>query len=320
MTAKTTGQPAGGVTMEAWNGVFQEFLADLAAVFPEDSTLAASSAAFPMYVRLQGAAAPMRAFLEAMEPHAALLAARDPALFERLEFPGGLDFARLWATPDVSDGTRDAIWQRLEMLTTLGRLVSGMSPAALTAVENVARSLAERVETDESSGAGSLGELVGSLVSSGEMQALAQTMMSDAGGMQGVMQAMMSDGSVQALAASMLGGLPGGLAGLAGAGGLPGGLAGLGLDPAALLGPQGANDPAALGAALQSAFEGTLAAMLAGGGGDLRMSEENDEECDADDETCPAPGGGTTARRRAPGRALAARRRVLARRQQQRGG
>lgn len=133
-------------TVQAFNTMLKTFLEELAAVFPEEAQVAAFLQTFDTLVALD----PRRAldtFTGAIAPHAQLAMARDPALFEHLS-PGGINFKRMWDS-DISDATRDAIWQHLNLLLLLGTTVQAMPPDMLQSIETVAKNCAEQVESGD---------------------------------------------------------------------------------------------------------------------------------------------------------------------------
>lgn len=127
-------------TVEAFNAMLKNFLEELAEVFPEETQIRMFLAGFDAVVLLTPRG-PLESFVDALAPHAALATAKDPSMFSKIQFPGGIDFAKLWARDDVSDNTRDAIWQYINLLFFLGSTVRNMSPEILQSIESVASQL-----------------------------------------------------------------------------------------------------------------------------------------------------------------------------------
>ncbi len=117
----------------AFNGAMKNFLHQLSETFPEQRDVAAFLASFDTFVAVMPSK-PLDGFMEAVAPHAALLTARDPALFRALEFPG-IDFLALWESPGVTANTHNAIWQHLNLLFFLGTVTKGLTPDKLEAIE-----------------------------------------------------------------------------------------------------------------------------------------------------------------------------------------
>lgn len=134
-------------TVEAFNTMLKSFLGELAEVFPEERQIRLSLDTFDTLVAITPRA-PLDMVVDSLAPHTGLAMAKDPALFDKLKFPGGIDFAKLWAS-DVSDNTREAIWQYINLLFLLGTTVRSMPDDMLQNIENVAKSCADRMEAGQ---------------------------------------------------------------------------------------------------------------------------------------------------------------------------
>lgn len=134
-------------TIQAFNTMLKTFVEELAAVFPEEKHIATFLAGFDPLVALSPRK-PLELFVQAVGPHAQHVMARDPALFEHLRFPGGIDFQVLWSS-DISDATRDAIWQYLHLLFLLGTTVQSMPAEMLESIETVAKNCADKVQAGQ---------------------------------------------------------------------------------------------------------------------------------------------------------------------------
>lgn len=134
-------------TVQAFNTMLKNFLEELADVFPEETQIKLFLEGLDPLVALTPRA-PMDMFVDALAPHTGLAMAKDPALFDKLQFPGGIDFARLWKT-DISDNTREAIWQYINMLFLLGTTVRSMPPQMLEGIETVAKNCADQIQSGQ---------------------------------------------------------------------------------------------------------------------------------------------------------------------------
>lgn len=148
-------------TVQAFNTMMKNFVEELADVFPEERQIRTFLDGFDGFITLNPRSC-MDMFVEALTPHSAMAMAKDPALFDRLQFPGGIDFKKLWAA-DLSDNTRAAIWQYINLLFVLGTAVRSMPPEMLQGIESVAQSCASQLE----SGQLDLGALGGMLMGGG---------------------------------------------------------------------------------------------------------------------------------------------------------
>lgn len=131
-------------TLTAFNTMLKSFLEELAEVFPEHRDVATFLAGFDAFTAITPRK-PMEVFTAAMSPHADLIMAKNPALFEKLQFPG-IDFNAMWTSEGVTDATRDAIWQYLHTLFLLGTTVQSLPPELLLSIENVAHDCAEKMQ------------------------------------------------------------------------------------------------------------------------------------------------------------------------------
>jgi hypothetical protein len=131
-------------TVQAFNTMMKNFLEELADVFPEETQIKMFLDGFDSLTGLN-ARAPMDMFIDSLTPHADLAMAKNPELFGKLQFPGGIDFARLWAS-DITDNTREAIWQYVNLLFLLGTTVRSMPAEMLQGIETVAQNCASQIE------------------------------------------------------------------------------------------------------------------------------------------------------------------------------
>ena len=133
-------------TISAFNQMLKNFLEELHATFPEEAKVGVVLEAFDDLARIN-AKKPMELFVAALAPHAALVTAKNPALFDQpIELPGGLDMSMLWAKDDVTPETRAAIWQYVQMLFMLGTTVQNLPPQLLETIETVAMNCATQMQ------------------------------------------------------------------------------------------------------------------------------------------------------------------------------
>lgn len=134
-------------TVQAFNTMLKNFLEELADVFPEETQIRLFLDGFDPLVALNPRG-PLEMFIEALTPHAGLAMAKDPSIFQKLQFPGGIDFNKLWNS-DISDNTREAIWQYINLLFVLGTTVQSMPPEMLQSIETVAKNCAEQMQSGQ---------------------------------------------------------------------------------------------------------------------------------------------------------------------------
>lgn len=101
-----------------FNALLEDFLSELLVQQfngnPDIVTLRTAMAA----VKFVDESRPARVFVQALAPHADLVAAKDPALFENLQI-GEVDFAALWHSAP-SDQARAAIFDHIHSLFLVG--------------------------------------------------------------------------------------------------------------------------------------------------------------------------------------------------------
>lgn len=123
--------------MSKFNKVMLEFLDALATVFPEVGSLA-SYRNMASTVISYSPDLPAQTFLQNVGPSAPSILQRDPTFFQNV--PGlipGVDIAALWKAPDLSDESRNIIWDYLNNLYLL---------AAEAALPNLAQQLQQSPE------------------------------------------------------------------------------------------------------------------------------------------------------------------------------
>lgn len=138
-----------GTTVEAFNATLKNFLQELVDVFSDEPGIGKVQlflSGFDLFVSSNPRAA-MDAFMEAIGPHEALVSAKDPKLFKKLELPGGISLKDMWKK--ASDNTREATWQYLQMLMLLASTASAVPADMLNAIEGMASQYAEKIKSGE---------------------------------------------------------------------------------------------------------------------------------------------------------------------------
>jgi len=136
-------------TIDAFNSTLKSFMQELVEVFPDEpgtGKVQLFLSGFDIFLAGNKRAA-MDGFLEALTPHADMITAKDAKLFRKLELPGGISLKELWKK--ASDGTKDAVWQYLQMLFLLGSTAASVPPEMLNAIEGMASEYADKVKTGE---------------------------------------------------------------------------------------------------------------------------------------------------------------------------
>lgn len=150
-------------TIQSFNSLLRNFIEELCHAFPEDATLHMYFDGFDMLAG-SNARKPLELFMEAMGPHGQHIMNKDPQLFSQpLSLSGGIDLKTYWDSPDLSEASRQAIWQYLQTLYIMASTVSALPPEMVAAID----SIASKVESGEVDLAGSLGSLTSMFLGGG---------------------------------------------------------------------------------------------------------------------------------------------------------
>lgn len=132
--------------VQAFNDMLKTFVQELADVFPDDRGISSFLGSMDDVVALDPKI-PMNTFSNAVSPFSKQISARDESVFETIKFPG-IDFQKLWHS-DISEATKDAIWQYLNMLLVISTTVNAIPPEVLGSIESMAAEYAGKLERGE---------------------------------------------------------------------------------------------------------------------------------------------------------------------------
>lgn len=131
-------------TISAFNTLFKTFVTELAETFPEQQRLKAFANGFDDLVAAN-ARKIMEVFVATLAPHSDLVMTKNPKLFDQ-PLDIGVDISALWKSPDVSENTREAVWQYIHSLFLLGTTCMHVPPELLSTIESVAQTCASRMQ------------------------------------------------------------------------------------------------------------------------------------------------------------------------------
>lgn len=136
-------------TIGAFNSTLKGFLEELVDCCPDAPGITKVQLFVATFdtVIAQNPRMPMDAFAEAMGPHADLITAKDPALFDVAQLPGNVSLKEAWAS--MSKSTKSAVWQYLQMLFLLSTTAAAVPPDMLAAIENVAATYADKIQSGQ---------------------------------------------------------------------------------------------------------------------------------------------------------------------------
>ena len=155
----------------AFNDMMEQFLNELVSTFPEEKGIKKYQASFDI-VRKANPRKCVDSFMAAISPYASRLTAKDDSVMtEDISFLKQVNISKYW-TPELSQTTKDAIWQYLQTLYMLGMTISAIPADTLSMIESVASQCADKIQSGEgqldekalmSSVSGLLGNLGGML-------------------------------------------------------------------------------------------------------------------------------------------------------------
>ena len=144
----------------AFNEMYSQFLGELAQTFPEEPAIA-------KMVKKTKDQKTYKKIMNKLSPWAQQIMEKDPKFFcEENEFAEMLNLHELWKKEDVSDTTRQAIWQYISSLYGFGVTLQMIPPQFMSMIESEAENCAKGLKE-------SGGEL-----SEANIMAAAQSMMS----------------------------------------------------------------------------------------------------------------------------------------------
>lgn len=145
-------------TTNAFNDMMQQFLDELVLTFPDEKKLAKFQSTF-MIVRKATPKKPLKEFMESVTPYANHLMQKNDEFFKthasEIPFLEDLDIPRLWNS-DLSENTKNAIWQYLQTLYILGTTLSALPQETISMIETVAQQCASQLQENATTSDGSI--------------------------------------------------------------------------------------------------------------------------------------------------------------------
>ena len=123
-------------SVNAFNDMMGQFLAELHKTFPEEKGIKKCMSGFEL-MRTSNPRLVVDGFMAGVTPFADKISAKDDTFFlneaKNLEFLKGINLEEHWA--NVSEGTKDAIWQYIQTLYMLGTTISSIPEDTLSMIE-----------------------------------------------------------------------------------------------------------------------------------------------------------------------------------------
>jgi hypothetical protein len=127
-----------------FNEMMEQFLNELEQTFPEEKSFKKYHASFDI-MRTANPRKCVDVFMKEASKYSSKIMQKDESVFDEFEH---LDIKKYW-TPELSQGTKDAIWQYLQTLNILGMTISTIPQEMLSMVEGVAAKCAEGMQNGD---------------------------------------------------------------------------------------------------------------------------------------------------------------------------
>ena len=152
-------------SVSAWNDMLEQFLTELEGTFPEERAILKYKTSFDL-LRKSNPRKCVEGYMTNITPLQDKVMAKDESLLtddsDATSLLADLNIHKHW-TPELSQTTKDAIWQYLQTLYILGTTITMIPPEALGMIEDVAQKCAVNIQENGQMDANSLTGLFSSL-------------------------------------------------------------------------------------------------------------------------------------------------------------
>ena len=154
-------------SVSAFNDMMEQFINELVQTFPEEKGIKKYLSSFDI-LRKANPRKCVDTFMAAIAPHVTKITSKnDSFLFEDIDFLNEINIKKHW-TPELSQNTKDAVWQYLQTLYMLGTTITSIPADTLTMIEKMAAQCAEQMQSsggqlDEKALMSSMSGLLGGL-------------------------------------------------------------------------------------------------------------------------------------------------------------
>jgi len=135
-------------SVSAWNDMMDQFITELEKTFPEEKSIKKYHTSFDL-LRKSNPRKCVDAYMAEVGPYQEKIMAKDESFFLdgscKSDFLKELKLNKYW-TPELSQNTKDAIWQYLQTLYILGTTISIIPPDAMNMIEDVAAKCANNIQ------------------------------------------------------------------------------------------------------------------------------------------------------------------------------
>ena len=123
-----------------FNDMLEQFLNELEETFPEEKSFKKYHTSFDI-MRKANSKKCVEVFMKVVTPLSSKIMSKDESIFALEEF-SDLDIGKYW-NDDLSENTKNVVWQYLQTLNILGMTITNIPPEMLSMVENVASKCVE---------------------------------------------------------------------------------------------------------------------------------------------------------------------------------
>lgn len=137
-------------SVSAWNEMMEQFLSELLQTFPEEKAVKKYITSFDLLRKSNPRKCVEGYMVEATKVQDKIMA-KDASFFLSDDYNGiisDLNLKKHW-TPELSDNTKEAIWQYLQTLYVLGTTITMIPQETLDVIENVASQTAEKMQNGQ---------------------------------------------------------------------------------------------------------------------------------------------------------------------------
>ena len=159
-------------SVSSWCEMMDNFLSELTKTFPNEPGVKKYKTSYEL-VRKANPRKCIESYMAACSNYNQQIMNKDESFFvehgETIGFLKDLNIKKHWQDPELSQVTRDAIWQYIQTLYILGTTITSFPPEALGMIENVAQQCAETMQGDGQDNSKMMSNMTGLFSSIGNM-------------------------------------------------------------------------------------------------------------------------------------------------------
>lgn len=137
-------------TVKAFNDLMEQFIDELVKTFPEEQNLIKGYQESFEMAKMANDRLPLKTFMSEVSPYASQIMARDETFFtdhaEEIEFLKETNMKKYW--PDLSENTKNAIWQYIHTMYMLATTISALPADTMSMIESLAQQLESKLTAD----------------------------------------------------------------------------------------------------------------------------------------------------------------------------